>query len=62
MQFNFIARANNWVESKVIALVTSLRGKARAILNGRKITKNTIFQYNILNSKRDYDYILGRGI
>jgi len=35
-QFNFITRTNNWNESKVIILVTSLRGKARAILNRRK--------------------------
>lgn len=34
-QFGLIVRANNWDESaKVVALAASLRGKARAILEG----------------------------
>jgi len=49
-QFNFIARANNWNESaKTVALATSLRGKARAVLDGVEDFEK--LRYNELESR-----------
>jgi len=49
-QFNFIARANNWSEStRTVALATSLRGKARAVLDGVEDFER--LHYNELESR-----------